>query len=71
MGGSEEGRAGVARAMRLCGGAGALRTVADVEALAAWAQNAWDYLVRARTRRRPPLQLRLSSAPGTKPQTQF
>lgn len=43
-GADAEGRAAAARAMRLCGGADALTSPQDVQDLALWAQNAWDYM---------------------------
>lgn len=42
------GRSGIARAMRLCGGANSLNNEGDVMALALWAQSAWDYMAMVR-----------------------
>lgn len=39
-----DGRAGAARAMRLCGADNALKDEDDVMALALWAESAWDYM---------------------------
>lgn len=49
LGQHEDGRAAIAQAMNLCGGGNALRNAADVDALAQWAQSAWDYLAMVRS----------------------
>lgn len=44
-----DGRAAIAKAMKLCGGSNALENEADVNALAQWAQSAWDYMAMVRS----------------------
>ena len=64
----------MARAMRVCGGVDALRSAADVQALAVWAQNAWDYLAMGESwpapwMTHPPLTAPLAAAPFPPPCT--
>lgn len=49
LGKHSDGRAAIARAMKLCGGDNALNDEADVDVLAQWAQSAWDYMAMVRS----------------------
>ena len=49
LGKHSDGRAAIARAMKLCGGDNALNDEADVNVLAQWAQSAWDYMAMVRS----------------------
>jgi hypothetical protein len=49
LGKHSDGRAAIARSMKLCGGNNALANEADVNVLAQWAQSAWDYMAMVRS----------------------